>query len=206
MAPARKPTRSSAAAKKPKRATGVRRVKPDAEKASPPEAEPKSKPPPKISKARGKAVPSVPEVIGTAELAKFLGISAQRLTQLVDDGTIPKRGRGEFVFAEANAAYWNFRLDGEKKKAASTSADKLRDQRQAEIARRMLAVQDELSGAFLDVLGGLPARITRDQKERRRIEAVCDEERDRLAKSFAEKAHALRTGDFDSEAFEEADA
>ena len=82
----------------------------------------------------------------------------------------------------------------------------MKEDREIVMLDEALAVQDELSGAFLDVLGGLPARITRDQKERRRIEAVCDEERDRLAKSFAEKAHALRTGDFDSEAFEEADA
>ncbi len=168
---------------------------------------------------KGPAKPSIPKTIGTNELSAFLGMSPQRLTQLVDDQTIPKMGRGRFDFREATAAYIGFVREAEKRRSASTSADKLREQRQEEILRKMaredreiisldeaMEALDEATGLFVEVVGGLPARITRDPKERRRIEDVCNTERDRLSQGFAKKAQALRSGLSDAEDAEEDDA
>jgi len=173
----------------------------------------------KGGRPKGPAKPKLPETIGTTELAKLLSITDRRLTQLVDEGVIEKEGRGAFNTVAAVAAFVNFRAESEKRRSASTSADKLREQRQEEIARKMaredreiialdeaMDALDEAAGLFVEVIGGLPARITRDPKERRRIEDVCNAERDRLSQSFAEKAQALRTGLSDAEDPEEDDA
>lgn len=51
--------------------------------------------------------------VGTAELAAVLGLTARRVQQLSEDGTIEKSGRGKFKLADAVQKYITFISKGE---------------------------------------------------------------------------------------------
>lgn len=152
-------------------------------------------------------------------MAKTLGITVQRLNELARSGALPKVGRGDFDLAATVQAYLSFRLDGEEKRQSNVSADRLRDLRASEVEQRVaekarqlvsmdeaMGVFDQVAGLYVESIGGLPARLTRDEGERQRIEGVCDQERQRLSDRFGKLGRVLRTGIDADEADEEADA
>ncbi|MDS1135166.1 hypothetical protein [Nitratireductor indicus] len=55
-----------------------------------------------------------------------------------------------------------------------------------------MEIYDELTGAYLASLSGMPARITRNLDERKRLETIFDGERSRLAGGFSEKRDRLQ--------------
>ena len=52
----------------------------------------------------------------------------------------------------------------------------------------------EVTGLFVEMVDGLPARMTDDPEERRRLARVCEAERDRLLQRFQERVETLRWG------------
>ena len=53
----------------------------------------------------------------------------------------------------------------------------------------------EVTGLFVEMVDALPAKMTEDPEERRRLAWVCETERDRLLQRFQERVEALRWGE-----------
>ncbi|MBO6755739.1 MAG: hypothetical protein JJ902_05400 [Roseibium sp.] len=149
----------------------------------------------------------IPEQVGSAELARLLGVTTRRLNQLVDEGVIAKEGRGKFPVHQNVKAFIAFKLRTEFEKAAPSALERVQERREQLLARKLarddrdtitlseaIDVLDDVVGRFLQSLSGLPARISRDINERRRIEEILDAERDSVSRDFAKSGQALRTG------------
>ena len=153
------------------------------------------------------------------EIATVLNLTRQRIDQLVKEGFIEKSGRSRYpLVASVNGYVRSLKqaMDGQTKRATSNRAQ---EARAAEIERRMaredrdiitlaeaIGAVDEVAGEYLQSIGSLPARITRDPRERQRIEAICDAERLRLSDRFVKASRDLRTGGTADEADDEDDA
>ncbi len=161
----------------------------------------------------------LPEMVGSAEMAKCLGITPRRLGQLVTQGVIRKEGRGKFPLIFNVKAFIDFKVQGEVAKMAPSGADKLAHRKEQQIARRMaredrdlIAMSEaeeaieEVVGEFLTMFSTLPAQITRDLEERQRIENICDAQRNRLSGRFDKIAASLQQGRAAVEATTEDDA
>lgn len=139
---------------------------------------------------------------------------------LIKDGVFTPVGKSKLNLADSVQAYVEFRERFvESKVKGPTSADKLREMRQLELSRKIaredrqiitldeaMGTVDAITGIYLTSLSGLPARITRDLAERKRLEKIFDEQRQRLTKRFSKEAHALETGEQPDQADGEDDA
>lgn len=159
------------------------------------------------------------DLITASAAASLLGVTTQWLRMLAADGHIPKAVRGKYPIGAVVQGYVKSLKEDDKRSNKNSSENRVRDARAAEIERRMarddrklialdeaLTAFDEATGHFLQSLSGIPAAITRNLNERRRIETICDAERSRLSTSFAEIASSLQTGVDPLEADDEDDA
>ncbi len=150
--------------------------------------------------------------ITTSQAARLLMVSDERVRQLTKAGFVPKAARGRYNLVALVQGYIRFLKDDERRSSKSAADSRVRDARAAEIERRMaredrkiialdeaMAAFDQATGLYLQSLSSLPARITRNSAERRRIEAVCDAERQRLSDRFAQSAVTLQTGSHQQE-------
>jgi hypothetical protein len=157
--------------------------------------------------------------ISTAQAARLLMVTEDWVRQLSRNGYIAKAARDRYNLVTAVQGYIRFLKDEERRSSKNAADSRVRDARAAEIERRMaredrkLIMLDEAmdaydfaTGLYLQSLSGLPARMTRNASERRRLDTICDGERQRLADRFAEGASALRTGEAAFDADEEDDA
>lgn len=142
--------------------------------------------------------------VSSAQLAHVLGLTSRRVQQLAKEGVLARGPGGKFDLAASVQAYMASRQDAA---VPSVATDRLREARAVEIERRIALRDRELislaeamekfelvTGAFLTALSGLPARITRNVRERHRIESIIDAMRSRLSADFAVQEDALKTG------------
>lgn len=148
-----------------------------------------------------------PEIVGTSRLAAVLGISRQRVAELTRQGIFGKSGRGRYHLDDAVLSYLKFRVQDAESRQASPANERLRAARaraqelaNARMEGRLMDLQealdctDRIVGIYLASLSGLPGRITRDRRERARLEAIIDAEKQRLSDRFAEIRRELRMG------------
>ena len=134
----------------------------------------------------------------TTEMVQVLGISKQRLSQLVHAGVVTPIKRGKYDAADTVQRYLAHRLDGVEKKRGAAKEDPLKVARTREVELRTMKMEREVVtlaeamaaidlvvGRFVASLDVLPAKITKNRDERERISGVFDNERSRLAKRFA---------------------
>lgn len=158
-------------------------------------------------------------LVSTTAMARHLGITERWLQLLAKDGTLSPLARGKWPLSATVQAYVAFLKEGAEKKTGTTSMDKLREEKIADIrqARALrdrtaidleeaLIIFDEQTGLYVSSLNGLPARITSIPRERRRLDDIFDEERLRLCDLLAKKRSRLETGREDPEATDEDDA
>lgn len=163
--------------------------------------------------------PTPAGTVTTAQAARLLMVSQDWIRQLVRKGYIPKAARDRFNLVALIQGYVRYRDDQAQQASRSAADSRVRDARAAEIERRMaredrdiimleeaMEAYDFATGLYLESVSGLPARMTRNASERRRLQAICDGERQRLADRFAEGASALRTGSPAADADDEDDA
>lgn len=156
--------------------------------------------------------------ITTAQAARLLMLSDERVRQLTKSGYVPTLAQGRYNLVAVVQGYIRFLKDDARQSSRTAADNRVRDARAAEIERRMaredrdlimldeaMAAYDFAVGLFLASISGLPARMTRNASERRRLEAICDGERQRLADRFAEGASALRSGEAAVDADDEDD-
>lgn len=145
--------------------------------------------------------------VPTRLMARVLGVTVQRLNQLVQSGVVVKLARGKFDLVDTTNRYISNRISNPAEKRTDASMQRARDARADEIELRMaekrrelipaveaLEAADMIAGLYLNSIGGLPARLTRNPSERQRIEAICDTERQRLTDKFSNIGRALQAG------------
>lgn len=167
---------------------------------------------------RQREVQKYPATVSQVDLAKFLNVTERWVRQMVEDGILIKDDKGKLPFRENVLRYYAKKIDEVTAKAEPSKGDKLRERREEQLQMRMdteqrklvpldeaLTAFSDISGAFLETLSGLPARITRNPDERRRIEVICDAERKRLSTRFGKHRETLRTGEDDPGAVAETD-
>lgn len=151
--------------------------------------------------------------------AAILALTDTRLDQLVKEGVIERKGKNNgFIVRDLVHSYVNFlklKIEGQARTQTGNMAQLARakeiDLRMAREERTIIdigeALQtvDEISGELLQSLSSLPARITREPRERQRIESIIDSERLRITDRFKQRASALRSGSQDDEANDEED-
>lgn len=146
-------------------------------------------------------------LIDTSTAAALLKVTPRWIQQLAKDGWIKSAGRGKWSLVGVVQGYIDFLKDENARKTKSASQSAVQEARAEEIRRRIAredretidvaeAVEsfERATGEFIQSIAGLPARITRNPRERKRIEAICDAERQRITDRFAEIAHTLSTG------------
>lgn len=152
--------------------------------------------------------PKEQPTINQASVAKLLMLSPERVRQLGKMGYIPSAGRGKYHLVAVVQGYIKFLKDDERRPTKAGAAEDLRDVRAEEVRRRMaredreLVDMDEATACFEDVTGemlkfvnSIPAMITRNPSERRRIEDIVGKAQGQLVARFAESARVLRTGE-----------
>ena len=183
---------------------------------------PKAEP---VKRGRGRpkkdtSQPTIPQHVTQRDLAVFLGVAPSTITAMAKQGIFTRDANGKLDFPVAVAAYFAHKMAKvEEKERPETSADRLRAKRELELERKMaredreiimmdeaIETLDEMTGLYLASLSSIPARITNVVRERQRIEAILDEERQRLSDGLIKKSTALRTGIEAAEAGGEDDA
>ena len=144
--------------------------------------------------------------VASKEVAcRLLMLTPRRVEQLAAEGWFQKDGRGRYPIVPLVQGYIRFLKDEARRSSKSAAASRVQDSRAREIDLRVArqehrlinidehdAVVDELIGMFTTALNGLPAQVTRDPDERRKIAKACNETRQRLATRAAERSTELR--------------
>lgn len=138
------------------------------------------------------------DVVSTTEAGRRLGITGQAIRNLIADGYI-QRTAGGVKSDDAFNGYIRFLKDSDRRTTKSAAESRVRDARAREIELRTAREEGELIpteealayvqavvGALISRMNGLPAQITRDLDERRRIEAMLDGVRAEVAAICAE--------------------
>lgn len=140
--------------------------------------------------------------------ARLLMVSPRRIQQLASDGWIAReKKRGGYPLIPLVQGYVRFLQDEKRKESRGASESRLRDARTKEVELRAARLDrevidtaeaidalDRIVGMIVEMLVGLPAQITRNESERRRIEGLIDAHRARLADRLSEVSQSLRTG------------
>jgi hypothetical protein len=142
--------------------------------------------------------------LNSAQMATVLGITDRRVRQLAAEGVVKRaerRGRYRLVPSVANYIATLSANERDAGLAPIRQEQLLRLQRENALRDRELismdeaaGIVDQLVGWFVSSLNGLPPRVTNDVRERRRLEAIIDTERQRLADMFAEIQAKLASG------------
>jgi phage terminase Nu1 subunit (DNA packaging protein) len=146
--------------------------------------------------------------VDTQTAAALLKVTPRWIQQLAKDGWIKPAGRGKWPLVGLVQGYIDFLKDENARKTKAAGNSELQRVRAREIELR-IAKEDRsvidldeaigafeiLCGEFNSIISGLPARITRNSRERQRIEAICDEERARLSKVLVKACDTARSGE-----------
>lgn len=144
------------------------------------------------------------QTVTVETIASLFNLTPRRVQQLVVEGVLIREEHGGYPL-ETNVRRFVSSLE------TRLSQNTARDQReglkqkllQLEIGKRdrelitleeSMFVTERMAGAFVTALNGLPARITNDARQRRRIEAITDDIRLRLVDQFNEFRDELKTG------------
>lgn len=144
-------------------------------------------------------------MIDLKSVCVLLKLSPRRVQQLATQKWIPRAEKGKYPLVGSVQGYIDFLRDENERRTRSAADSRLRDARAREVEQRIaerdkglidvdeaLTAADRLAGVYLSSITGLPARITRNQSERRRLEGICDNERQRVADMLSEIASDLR--------------
>lgn len=126
--------------------------------------------------------------VSIEQFAHMCGVTNRWIQYIIHQGFIQKKARGKLDLVEAMrgwTAYMEHKVTEATKKAAGTEVNRARareiEQRVAQRAKDLLptadalAMVDEVIVTYRQEFDGLPAWITRDPRERRRIEKRLDE-------------------------------
>lgn len=146
--------------------------------------------------------------ISTSQAAKLLMVSEMWIGKLHKMEYIPKAGRGKWNLVAVVQGYIRFLKDEDRRSSKSAAQSRITDIKAARLEMQMQADRRELvplddARLVLDTAASLmqsnlmavPAKFTRDVKERRRLEAMIAEALGKIADDIDKKAASLTTGD-----------
>lgn len=146
-------------------------------------------------------------ILTVEQVATIVQKTSRFVQLLVKDGYIVQQKRGEYTLIETIRglqAYYEDRLSRSEKKATANRASEARTkqiEQQMEIRQRNLVprsdfyvAQDYVVSELRAAFAGLPARLTRDIPERRKIEKAIDQAFSKTAERIERAAHALEAG------------
>lgn len=146
--------------------------------------------------------------ITTTQAAKLLGVSEAWIGKLHKMEYVPKAGRGKWNLVAVVQGYIRFLKDEDRRSSKSASASRMQDVKTARLEMQMQQERRELvpledTRLVLDTAAGLlkssimavPAKYTRDIKERRRLEGLLAEALGQIASGIDKKADALAAGE-----------
>lgn len=153
------------------------------------------------------------------DMGRLLGVSGRRVTQMADEGKIPRPVNGKYdgpaVIRAALVAAKQKREQSDADKAiarARTAQAEAQEIRNAHDRKELVAVDevvnvfDTLVAAVRDEITALPSRVTRDMDLRRKLEADIDGVLSRIAGRCGDAEDAVRSGKGISDAASEDDA
>lgn len=139
--------------------------------------------------------------------ARLLMIGAERVRQLIKAGFIARTKPGFTTIPSAVQGYIKFLKESAQENTQTASASKAQEARAREINMRVdreernLISQEEAQlalsmacGMFVEEMGGLAARCTRDLATRRIIETEVHGAKTRLSKAFEKLSGFVRGG------------
>lgn len=157
--------------------------------------------------ADGKQATGQGDLITIDVAARLLMMTPQRVNQLVSAGYIQRPKRGFTTIVSAVQGYIRFLKDDARKNTKSEAASRATDARAEEIQlrvaerKRLLIPREDAELAMDLVVGevnkvftGLPARITRDVRLRREVEARLNEAKGQIADALARGQVLAQTG------------
>ena len=147
------------------------------------------------------------DIINTKRAEQLLGVSRERISQLVKMGYIEKPGRDKYNIVNLVQGYINFLKDDERRGQKVKAQSRVSDARATEIELRTAerqrqlvqledatAAMDAVVGTVSSEMKGFPARFTREKKLKARLETSINESLDRIATSLTEASSALGAG------------
>lgn len=139
--------------------------------------------------------------------SKILGITRRRVSQLVEEGFIAKRSRGTTTIADAAQGYSRYWQEKAMAETKTSAESRVRDARAREIEmrneermRKLIPIEDHTAvvdyvvGAVHVAFNSIPARLTRDIEQRRKIEVEIDGAFKQIAKACRAGADVARKG------------
>lgn len=145
--------------------------------------------------------------LGVTEIATMTGRTVRWVQMLAKEQSITKDGRGKYrldsVLAALVSHYEAIIEKGSKSAAASRVTDARAEEIELRLAERRrdlipqedaLAVVDLVAGEVNKQFTGLPARITRDVRLRREIEAKLNEAKQKIAGAVRDARILAETG------------
>lgn len=160
-----------------------------------------------MSKPPAPAGPRTDGLVPMGTMATLLGITTERIRQLQHTGDMPRcPQRGMISLVGGVQGYVAFLKKGAASETNKSNAEqRVRDARAREIEVRTaerenrlidtaeaIGTMDEVLGAFLSELAGLPARVSRDRAVRDKVETEINGIRERASRRFSERASALQ--------------
>lgn len=146
-------------------------------------------------------------VISRREAADLFGVDPSRISQLIASGHIEPVGRGQMTLASVARGYVRYWQEKASSETKTSAESRVRDARAREIEMRneernrrlvpddeAIAAIDHIVGACVETFNALPAMITRDIAERKRIEIVVRDAQRNVARRLSEAADLLRKG------------
>ena len=151
--------------------------------------------------------------VSASALARHLGVTRQYVTRLADEGTIARQGDGLFHQDAARLAYLNWLRSPERRSARSEADAKFLAAKTALLEVRMMEklgslvpvelldeMIDSIVGMYRTELAMLPARFTRDVRERHRLEALVRDLLKRVATEAYKRSQSVAAADGDGRA------
>jgi hypothetical protein len=149
----------------------------------------------------------IPESVSAKALAALLDVSVRHLARLLKADIVRRNADGSYPVAANVTRFVAYAVEGEKKKSADSSGDRLREQRRLALERDMARddrkivdideatdTLDEIVGLVVEAFETLPRRATNDRVLQLKIQRACDEIRVELSDGLAAKSASLRAG------------
>jgi len=145
--------------------------------------------------------------VSQIELASALGLHRVRINQLVKDGTLSPPTKKGYVLKKGISEYMNFKISTAAAAQKANKPNRLQEAKALEIERKLavqsreiipladaISIVDAICGSYLTALSAIPAKVTRQPRERQRIESIIDDSKARLEKQFSGARRSLETG------------
>ncbi len=145
--------------------------------------------------------------LGAKAMATLLGITPRRLQQLAAEEYVERGTRGRYRLGETVRGYVKSLKDSFEARSAKTGDDEMKELRKRKLRNEIerdegltvptedaLAIIEDIVGTLRGEITGVPARFTRDLKERRKLEAILNDVLERSSKRLGEAGDALSAG------------